>query len=121
MVGKTISHYQVLEQIGEGGMGVVCRAEDTKLHRPVARKFIRSVAVEDRDLKARILNEAEASAPLTHPNICVVHEVDEADGMSFIAMEYVEGESLAEKVDKRPLPLEEALDIALQVDGELGL
>jgi eukaryotic-like serine/threonine-protein kinase len=115
MIGKTISHYRILEKLGEGGMGVVYKAEDTKLHRTVALKFIRPHAVENPELKARFLTEAEAAAALIHPNICVVHEIDEADGGSFITMEYVEGQSLAEKMKKRPLPLDEALEITAQV------
>jgi eukaryotic-like serine/threonine-protein kinase len=113
--GRTISHYRILEKIGEGGMGVVFKAEDTKLHRNVALKFIRSDALQNPELKARFLNEAEAAAALIHPNICVVHEIDEADKQPFIAMEHVEGESLAAKIKKRPLPLDEALKIAIQV------
>jgi eukaryotic-like serine/threonine-protein kinase len=115
LIGRTISHYKVLDKLGEGGMGVVYRAEDTKLHRVVALKFLRPDAVGSRELKARFLTEAEAAAALIHPNICVVHEIDEANDQSFIAMEYVEGESLAEKIKKRPLPLEEALHIASQL------
>lgn len=118
MVGKTISHYKILEKLGEGGMGVVYKAEDAKLHRTVALKFLRPDAVENRELKARFLSEAEAAAALTHPNICVVYEIDEADELSFIAMEYVEGENLAQKIRKRPLPLDEALNLVTQVaDG----
>jgi eukaryotic-like serine/threonine-protein kinase len=115
LVGQTISHYKITDKLGEGGMGVVYKAEDTKLHRTVALKFLRPDAVESRELKARFLTEAEAAAALIHPNICVVHEIDEADGQSFIAMEYVEGQSLAEKIKKRPLPLDEALGISAQV------
>jgi eukaryotic-like serine/threonine-protein kinase len=115
LIGRTISHYKILEKLGDGGMGVVYKAEDSKLHRTVALKFLRPDAVESRALKARLLTEAEAAAALTHPNICVVYEIDEAEGNSFIAMEYVEGESLADKIKKRPLPLDEALDAAIQV------
>ena len=115
MVGQTISHYKILGKIGEGGMGVVYKAEDTRLRRTVALKFIRSEAVENEEVRTRFLHEAEAAAALTHPNICIVHEIDEAEGNSFIAMEYVEGESLKEKIEKRPLPLEDALGIAIQV------
>ena len=115
MIGQTISHYKILEKIGEGGMGVVYKAEDTKLHRSVALKFLRSDAVESDELKVRFLHEAEAAAALDHPNICTVHEIDEADGQIFLAMAYVEGESLSQRIKKRPLPLEEALDIAIQV------
>ena len=118
MVGKTISHYKILEKIGEGGMGVVYKVEDTKLHRTVALKFLRPDAIDNREMKARFLTEAEAAAALTHPSICVVHEIDVADEQTFIAMEYLEGENLAQRIRKRPLPLDEGLSIAIQVaDG----
>ena len=118
MVGRTISHYRITDKIGEGGMGVVYKAEDTKLHRTVALKFLRPDAVAGEELKARFLHEAEAAAALDHPNICTVHEIDEADGRTFLVMAFVEGRSLSEKLAERPLPLNEALDIAIQVaDG----
>jgi len=115
LIGETISHYKILDKLGEGGMGVVYKAEDTKLHRPVALKFLRSEAVEIEESKTRFLREAEAAAALDHPNICTVHEIDEADGQTFLAMAYVDGGSLADKVKKRPLPLEEAINIAIQI------
>lgn len=115
MVGKTISHYKILDKLGEGGMGVVYKAEDTKLRRTVALKFLRSEAVESGELKTRFLHEAETAAKLDHPNICTVYEIDEAEGHTFIAMACVEGESLQQKVATRPLPLEQALEIALQI------
>ena len=86
MVGRTISHYKVLTKLGEGGMGVVYKAEDTKLKRPVALKFLRSDALEDPEAKQRFLREAQAAAALDHPNICTVHEIDEADGQTFLAI-----------------------------------
>ena len=83
MVGKTISHYKILDKLGEGGMGVVYKAEDTKLHRTVALKFLRPEAVESEELKTRFLHEAQAAAALNHPNICTVFDIDEAEGHSF--------------------------------------
>ena len=77
MIGKTISHYEIVAKLGEGGMGVVYKAEDQKLHRAVALKFLRPDAVESRQLKARFLTEAEAAAALTHPNICFVYEINQ--------------------------------------------
>ncbi len=114
MIGQTISHYKITEKLGEGGMGVVYKAEDTKLERPVALKFLRSDALEDEEHKARFLREARAVASLNHPNICVIHEIDEIEGESFIAMEFVEGESVKQKIKARPLKLDEAVDIAVQ-------
>ena len=114
MIGQTISHYRVLAQLGEGGMGVVYKAEDTKLKRTVALKFLRSDALEDEEHKERFLREAQAAASLSHSNICVIHEIDESAGSPFIAMELVEGETVKEKIKARPLKLDEALDIAIQ-------
>ena len=114
MVGSTISHYKILSELGRGGMGVVYKAEDTKLKRFVALKFLRSDVLEDEEHKERFLREAQAAAALDHPNICTVHEIDEVDGETFIAMAYLEGQTVKQKVAERPLKLEEALDIAIQ-------
>ena len=114
MVGRTISHYKVLSEVGRGGMGVVYKAEDTKLRRTVALKFLPVDNLEGEEEKARFLREAQAAAALNHPNICTVYEIGEADGHMFIAMEFVEGESVKEKVRARPAPLDEALDITVQ-------
>src|SRR5687767_14185223 len=109
MTGQTISHYRVLDKLGQGGMGVDYKAEDTKLRRTVALKFLPPHLSEHRE---RFLREAQAAAGLNHSNICTIHEVDEAHG--FIAMEYVEGHSLKDRIAERPLPLAEAIDIAIQ-------
>ena len=114
MIGRTISHYRITEKLGEGGMGVVYKAEDTKLRRTVALKFLRSDAVEDAEAKERFLREAQAAAGLDHPNICTVYEIDEVDGETFLAMAYVEGRTIKDKIGDRPLKLEEAIDIAVQ-------
>jgi serine/threonine protein kinase len=114
MLGKTISHYKILEKLGEGGMGVVYKAEDTKLKRFVALKFLPSSFIPSEAEKTRFAHEAQAAAALNHPNICTIYEIDEADGQSFIAMEFVEGQSLKAKIEAGPLKLDEALGIAMQ-------
>ncbi len=110
MIGQTVSHYRVIEKLGEGGMGVVYRAEDTKLKRTVALKFLPKHLEEHRE---RFLREAQAAAALNHPNICTIFEVDEEHG--FLVMELVEGKTVKEKIAERPLPLAEAIDLATQV------
>ena len=114
MIGQTISHYKITEKLGEGGMGVVYKAEDTKLERPVALKFLAAHAVEDPEHKARFVREAKAAARLDHQNICPVHEIDEADGHTFLAMAYLEGRTVKDEIAERPLKLDQALDIAVQ-------
>ena len=114
MVSQTISHYRVLAKLGEGGMGVVYKAEDTKLERLVALKFLTAQLLEDEEARERFTREAKAAAALDHPNICTIHEIDEADGQTFLAMAYVEGQTVKDKVKERPLRLDEALDIAIQ-------
>ena len=114
MIGQTISHYKVLSELGRGGMGVVYKAEDTKLKRFVALKFLRSDVLEDEEHRERFLREAQAAAALDHPNICTVHEIDEVEGETFIAMAFIEGRTVKDKIAERPLKLEEALDITIQ-------
>ena len=97
MIGKTISHYKILEKLGEGGMGVVYKAEDTKLERTVALKFLSLTSIGEEE-KKRFKREAKAAASLNHPNIATIFAIDEADGQMFIAMELIEGESLHEIV-----------------------
>ena len=114
MVGQTISHYKIVEKLGEGGMGVVYKAEDLKLERPVALKFLAAHAIEDPEHKARFIREAKAAARLDHQNICPIYEIDEADGQTFLAMACLEGQTLKDKIAERPLKLDEALNIAIQ-------
>ncbi|UCD58552.1 MAG: protein kinase, partial [Candidatus Hydrogenedentota bacterium] len=115
MTGKTISRYKILEKLGEGGMGVVYKAKDTTLERMVALKFLSSQTLGTGEEKVRFIREAKAAAALDHPNICTVHEIDEAEGQTFIAMAYVDGQSLQEKIESGALEVDEALDIAIQV------
>jgi serine/threonine protein kinase/Tol biopolymer transport system component len=118
MIGKTISHYKILEKLGEGGMGIVYKAEDTKLKRIVALKFLKPQSLGSIEDKARFLHEAQAAASLDHPNICTIYAIEETEGNTFIAIAYLEGESLKEKIQKGPLKIEEALDITIQIaDG----
>jgi serine/threonine protein kinase len=114
MIGQTISHYRIVEKLGEGGMGVVYKAEDTNLDRTVALKFLAPHLLESDEHKQRFLREAKATASLDHPNICMVHEVGEADGRVFLAMGYVDGPEVRAKIKERPLKLDEALDIVIQ-------
>jgi TolB-like protein/predicted Ser/Thr protein kinase len=115
MIGKTVSHYRILEKLGEGGMGVVYKAEDTKLKRTVALKFLPPELTRDPEAKARFIREAQAAASLDHPDICTIYEIDEADNQSFISMAYIDGERLKDKIERGPLKLEEAVEIALHI------
>jgi len=119
MIGKTISHYHIFEKLGEGGMGVVYKAEDTKLKRLVALKFLSAQALGVEEEKIRFIHEAQAAASLSHPNICTIHEIDEVEGQTFIVMEYIKETSLKKKIESGPLNLQETLDISLQIG--LGL
>jgi TolB-like protein/predicted Ser/Thr protein kinase len=115
MIGQTISHYKIVSKLGEGGMGVVYKAEDTKLKRTVALKFLPPESTRDTDAKERFIHEAQAAASLNHPHICTIYEIDEHDGQSFIAMEFIEGTSLQSRTEKGPLPIDEILSIAVQI------
>ena len=115
MIGETISHYKIAAKLGEGGMGAVYKAEDLKLKRTVALKFLSSRALADEDQRARFLREAQAAGGLDHPNICTVYEVEEVAGETFIAMAYVDGRNLQDKIAAGPLEIDDALDIARQV------
>ncbi len=118
MIGQTISHYKILEKLGEGGMGVVYKAQDTKLNRSVALKFLPEHISKSESDAARFMQEAQAAASLNHPNICTIHGIEEADGKHFIVMEFVDGETLQEK--KSSLSMKQALDIGIQISNGLA-
>ena len=115
MIGHTISHYKITEKLGEGGMGVVYKAEDTKLDRPVALKFLAPHLLRDDEARKRFEREAKAAARLDHPNICTVYEIDEAEGRTFIVMAFLEGRPLSVRIKEGPLKLPEALSVAMQM------
>jgi len=114
-VGRTISHYTIREKLGEGGMGVVYKAEDTILRRTVALKFLPRALTASSEARTRFIHEARAAAALDHPNICTVYEIDDADDRIFISMAYIEGQTLREKIRSDSLTQEEFLDITLQI------
>ena len=120
MIGRTISHYRILAKLGEGGMGVVYKAEDLTLGRTVALKFLPPDSVAREEDRARLVHEARAAAALLHPNICPIHEIAEAEGRTFISMAHIEGRSLKDRIAEGPLPLDEALSIARQIGDALA-
>jgi serine/threonine protein kinase len=113
--GTVIAHYRVIEPIGAGGMGAVYKAHDEKLDRIVALKLLPADAVSQEDRRRRFIQEARAASALSHPHILTVYEIGEADGKPFIAMEYVEGETLRKKIARKPLAPRQCLDIAIQI------
>ena len=119
MIGQTISHYRVLRKVGSGGMGVVYEAEDLKLHRRVALKFLTPGVAADSTALRRFEREAQAASALNHPNICTIYEVEECDRQPLIVMELLEGESLKERIRKGPIPTEELLDFGIQISDAL--
>lgn len=119
LTGSTLAHYQVQERLGTGGMGVVYKAEDTVLRRTVALKFLGQDAVQDDAIKERLIREAQAAAAFDHPNVCHVYGIHEAEGLTFVAMAFIDGPSLAERIKEGPLGWEEAVDTAIAVGDAL--
>jgi serine/threonine protein kinase len=120
LVGRTIGHYEIIEKLGEGGMGAVYKARDTRLDRPVALKMLPSGSVANAEQKRRFALEAKAASALNHPNIITIYDIDKADGIDFIAMEYVTGQMLAELIPPGGMEPARAIPLGAQIADALA-